>query len=98
MFRKFLIAAALTLALLAPFALPNSADALGPHGARHTAARHYGHRHGGYRYGGHRHGYPWRVYYRTGVSGPWLVTGNYGCRADALRAAAGMPGCQTFVR
>ena len=97
MFRKFLIAAVASLALLAPLAFPAQSDAHGPRGGHRVAA----HRYAGHRYNHGRYVHrssPYRVYYRTGYAGPWLVTGSYGCRADALRAAAAMPGCQTFVR
>lgn len=90
MFRKILIAVVASLALLSPLALPAQSDAHGPRG-------HYsGHRNHARRYV-HRNG-AWRVHYRTCNTGPWLVTGSYGCRADALRAAANMHVYQTFVR
>jgi hypothetical protein len=90
MFRKILIAVVASLALLAPLALPAQSDAHGPRG----------HRDAGHRNGGHRYVYrgAYRVHYRTCATGPWLVTGTYGCRADALRAAGNMHVYQSYVR
>jgi hypothetical protein len=88
MFRKALIAVVASLALLTPLALPAQSDAHGPRG--HRSAHRTGHRYA------HRSHY--RVHYRTCNTGPWLVSGSYGCRADALRAAANMHVYQTYVR
>jgi hypothetical protein len=86
MFRKILIAVVASLALLAPLALPAQSDAHGPRDHR-PVARNYVQRTASY-----------RVYYRTCNREAWRVAGSYGCRADALRAAANMRGCETFVR
>jgi Ni/Co efflux regulator RcnB len=84
MFRKILIAVVASLALLTPLALPAQSDAHGPR--NHRSA--------------HRHVYRshYRVHYRTCNTGPWIVSGSYDCRADALRAAANMHVYQTYVR
>jgi hypothetical protein len=86
MFRKILIAVVASLALLSPLALPAQSDAHGARGQR-TAAHRYVQRSA-----------PCRVYYRTSNRGAWVVSGSYACRADALRAAQNMHGCQTYVR
>jgi hypothetical protein len=91
MFRKFLIAAVASLALLSPLAFPAQSDAHGPRSHRSAAHRYHARRHV------HRAG-PWRVYYRTYNTGPWLINGSFACRADAVRAAASMNGCQTVIR
>jgi hypothetical protein len=86
MFRKILIAVVASLALLSPLALPAQSDAHGVRGHRTVAHRDV------------QRSAPYSVYYRTCSREAWRVAGSYGCRADALRAAQNLHGCETFVR
>lgn len=89
MFRKILIAAVASLALLAPFAMPTVSDA---HPAP-VVHHHYPHHRPIHR--------PvinyWTVYYRTSCNSPWLYQGTYGSYLSAQLAAQSI-GFETMIR